>query len=179
MNLSSSKRFDSIASGYATSEVHSGSPTLDRLHKLLPAVDSVCDIASGAGQQVLDSPVSPRKSYVLHKKRYFYNFFIPYKSSRARRVSQRHSKIFNYRKSVLQHRRDLCSIFYSRISNVLLFKQGNHLFTVNNVFIAIEYVVSQLGNGCPVCPVIYKLKRYVKQLIQFFVLLLFAGGKTL
>jgi ubiquinone/menaquinone biosynthesis C-methylase UbiE len=49
MDLSSSKRFDSIASGYATSEVHSGSPTLDRLHKLLPPVDSVCDIASGAG----------------------------------------------------------------------------------------------------------------------------------
>ncbi|MEQ1638881.1 MAG: class I SAM-dependent methyltransferase [Methylococcales bacterium] len=49
MNLSSSERFDSIASGYASSEVHSGSPTLDRLHKLLPPVDSVCDIASGAG----------------------------------------------------------------------------------------------------------------------------------
>jgi ubiquinone/menaquinone biosynthesis C-methylase UbiE len=49
MNSSSSKRFNSIASGYATSEVHSGSPTLDRLHKLLPAVGSVCDIASGAG----------------------------------------------------------------------------------------------------------------------------------
>ena len=49
MNVSSSKRFDNLASGYATSEVHSGSPTLDRLHKLLPTVDSVCDIASGAG----------------------------------------------------------------------------------------------------------------------------------
>lgn len=49
MDSSSSKRFNSIASGYATSEVHSGSPTLDRLHTLLPHVDSVCDIASGAG----------------------------------------------------------------------------------------------------------------------------------
>ncbi len=49
MNLSSPQRFNSIASGYATSEVHSGSPTLERLHKLLPSVDSVCDIASGAG----------------------------------------------------------------------------------------------------------------------------------
>jgi ubiquinone/menaquinone biosynthesis C-methylase UbiE len=49
MDSSSSKRFNSIASGYATSEVHSGSPTLDRLHALLPHVDSVCDIASGAG----------------------------------------------------------------------------------------------------------------------------------
>lgn len=49
MNLSSPQRFNSIASGYATSEVHSGSPTLDRLHELLPHVDSVCDIASGAG----------------------------------------------------------------------------------------------------------------------------------
>lgn len=49
MNPSSSKRFNSIASRYATSEVHSGSPTLDRLHSLLPRVDSVCDIASGAG----------------------------------------------------------------------------------------------------------------------------------
>ena len=49
MDSSSSKRFNSIASGYATSEVHSGSPTLDRLHTLLPHVNSVCDIASGAG----------------------------------------------------------------------------------------------------------------------------------
>jgi len=49
MDSSSSKRFNSIASGYASSEVHSGSPTLDRLHALLPRVDSVCDIASGAG----------------------------------------------------------------------------------------------------------------------------------
>ncbi len=53
MDSSSSKRFNSIASGYATSEVHSGSPTLDRLHELLPPVDSVCDIASGAGHMGL------------------------------------------------------------------------------------------------------------------------------
>lgn len=49
MDSSSSKRFNSIASGYASSEVHSGSPTLDRLHTLLPHIDSVCDIASGTG----------------------------------------------------------------------------------------------------------------------------------
>lgn len=49
MDTSSSNRFNSIASGYATSEVHAGSPTLDRLHTLLHHVDSVCDIASGAG----------------------------------------------------------------------------------------------------------------------------------
>ncbi len=49
MNLTPSQRFDSLASGYAASEVHSGSPTLDRLNQLLPTVDSVCDIASGAG----------------------------------------------------------------------------------------------------------------------------------
>lgn len=49
MDTSSSKRFNSIASGYATSEVHAGSPTLDRLHALLPHVNSVCDVASGAG----------------------------------------------------------------------------------------------------------------------------------
>jgi SAM-dependent methyltransferase len=49
MGSASSNRFNSIASGYATSEVHSGSPTLERLHVLLPHVDSVCDIASGAG----------------------------------------------------------------------------------------------------------------------------------
>lgn len=49
MNLSSPQRFNAIASGYATSEVHTGSPTLDRLHALLPHVDSVCDVASGAG----------------------------------------------------------------------------------------------------------------------------------
>ncbi|MGZ5076735.1 MAG: class I SAM-dependent methyltransferase [Methylobacter sp.] len=49
MDTSSSNRFNSIASGYATSEVHAGSPTLDRLHALLPQVNSVCDVASGAG----------------------------------------------------------------------------------------------------------------------------------
>jgi SAM-dependent methyltransferase len=49
MNPSSSLRFNTLADGYANSEVHTGSPTLDRLHLLLPPVDSVCDLASGAG----------------------------------------------------------------------------------------------------------------------------------
>ena len=49
MKLSSSQRFNALASGYACSEVHKGSPTLDRLHALLPQVDSVCDVACGAG----------------------------------------------------------------------------------------------------------------------------------
>ncbi|SMF94378.1 Methyltransferase domain-containing protein [Methylomagnum ishizawai] len=49
MNPSSAQRFNTLAGGYATSEVHSASPTLDRLHDLLPQVGSVCDIASGAG----------------------------------------------------------------------------------------------------------------------------------
>jgi SAM-dependent methyltransferase len=49
MNPSSPQRFNALAGGYASSEVHTGSPTLDRLHTLLPRVDSVCDLASGAG----------------------------------------------------------------------------------------------------------------------------------
>lgn len=49
MNSASSQRFNSIASNYATSEVHISSPTLTRLHVLLPRVESVCDVASGAG----------------------------------------------------------------------------------------------------------------------------------
>ena len=49
MNSSSSQRFDVIAPNYATSEVHSSSPTLARLHELAPLVQSVCDVASGAG----------------------------------------------------------------------------------------------------------------------------------
>jgi ubiquinone/menaquinone biosynthesis C-methylase UbiE len=49
MNLTPSERFDNLASSYATSEVHTGSPTLNRLHALLPHVDAVCDVASGAG----------------------------------------------------------------------------------------------------------------------------------
>ncbi|EGW20874.1 class I SAM-dependent methyltransferase [Methylobacter tundripaludum] len=53
MNSSSSKRFNAIAGGYASSEVHTGSPTLDRLHTLLPRVDSVCDLACGAGHSGL------------------------------------------------------------------------------------------------------------------------------
>ena len=49
MNLSSSQRFDDLAVNYAVSEVHNSSPTLERLHALLPRVESVCDVASGAG----------------------------------------------------------------------------------------------------------------------------------
>lgn len=46
---SSSERFNSIAANYATSEVHTSSPTLARLHALLPRLETVCDVASGAG----------------------------------------------------------------------------------------------------------------------------------
>lgn len=49
MDSSSAQRFNTLARGYATSEVHSSSPTLDRLRALLSHVGSVCDIASGAG----------------------------------------------------------------------------------------------------------------------------------
>lgn len=49
MNPPSYQRFNALAGGYADSEVHTGSPTLDRLHALLPHVDSICDLASGAG----------------------------------------------------------------------------------------------------------------------------------
>ena len=49
MSPSSPQRFNTLACGYASSEVHTGSPTLDRLHTLLPRVDSVCDLACGAG----------------------------------------------------------------------------------------------------------------------------------
>ncbi|MGZ8218046.1 class I SAM-dependent methyltransferase [Methylomagnum sp.] len=49
MNSASSQRFNTLASNYATSEVHTRSPTLDRLHALMPPIDSVCDVASGAG----------------------------------------------------------------------------------------------------------------------------------
>lgn len=49
MNTPSPQRFNALAGGYATSEVHTSSPTLDRLHQLLNNVDSVCDVASGAG----------------------------------------------------------------------------------------------------------------------------------
>ncbi|MCX6925474.1 MAG: methyltransferase domain-containing protein [Verrucomicrobia bacterium] len=49
MNTSSPQRFNALADRYASSEVHSSSPTLARLHELLPQVKSVCDVASGAG----------------------------------------------------------------------------------------------------------------------------------
>lgn len=48
-STSSPQRFDALADRYASSEVHTSSPTLDRLHELLPQVESVCDVASGAG----------------------------------------------------------------------------------------------------------------------------------
>jgi SAM-dependent methyltransferase len=49
MSISSPQRFDALAGRYASSEVHASSPTLDRLHELVPQVESVCDVASGAG----------------------------------------------------------------------------------------------------------------------------------
>ncbi len=49
MDPISAQRFDTLARNYATSEVHTRSPTRDRLHALLPRVESVCDVASGAG----------------------------------------------------------------------------------------------------------------------------------
>ncbi|MBS4095942.1 MAG: class I SAM-dependent methyltransferase [Sulfuricella sp.] len=45
----SSRRFDALAGNYAVSEVHVSSPTRLRLHSLLPRVESVCDVACGAG----------------------------------------------------------------------------------------------------------------------------------
>jgi SAM-dependent methyltransferase len=47
----SSERFNLISSNFATSEVHRSSPTIGRLHELLSghAVESVCDVACGAG----------------------------------------------------------------------------------------------------------------------------------
>jgi len=49
VSSTSSHRFNSMASNYATSEVHISSPTLARLHSLLPPIETVCDVASGAG----------------------------------------------------------------------------------------------------------------------------------
>lgn len=49
MEPESSERFDGIAGNYRTSEVHRGSPTIDRLHALVGRPASVCDVASGAG----------------------------------------------------------------------------------------------------------------------------------
>lgn len=47
----SSQRFDTIASNYASSEVHRDSPSIRRVHALLEDadIDSVCDVACGAG----------------------------------------------------------------------------------------------------------------------------------
>ena len=55
MTTSAPRHFDTIASQYATSEVHANSPTIRRLHELLgprrPA--SVCDVACGPGHLAL------------------------------------------------------------------------------------------------------------------------------
>ena len=47
----SSQRFDTIASNYASSEVHKDSPSIRRVHDLLAneEITSVCDVACGAG----------------------------------------------------------------------------------------------------------------------------------
>jgi SAM-dependent methyltransferase len=61
MNTASPERFDTLTANYAKSEVHSSSPTLDRLHTLLPHVQSVCDVASGAGHTGLRfADIAPR-----------------------------------------------------------------------------------------------------------------------
>jgi SAM-dependent methyltransferase len=49
MNQPSSTRFDTIAANYKASEVHRSSPTLERLRSAFPHVNSICDVASGAG----------------------------------------------------------------------------------------------------------------------------------
>lgn len=51
MSQTASKRFDKIASSYAQSEVHSMSPSIKRLHEILPLKSglTLCDIACGAG----------------------------------------------------------------------------------------------------------------------------------
>jgi ubiquinone/menaquinone biosynthesis C-methylase UbiE len=53
MSTSSPQRFNALADRYASSEVHTGSPTRDRLHALLPQVESICDVACGAGHTAL------------------------------------------------------------------------------------------------------------------------------
>jgi ubiquinone/menaquinone biosynthesis C-methylase UbiE len=53
MNTSSPQRFDGLADRYTISEVHTSSPTRDRLHELLPKVESICDVACGAGHTAL------------------------------------------------------------------------------------------------------------------------------
>src|SRR6516162_9475055 len=51
----SSQRFDKIASNFATSEVHTMSPTIKRLHEVLGGgkFGSICDVACGAGHLAL------------------------------------------------------------------------------------------------------------------------------
>ncbi|HLZ69102.1 MAG TPA: class I SAM-dependent methyltransferase [Dehalococcoidia bacterium] len=55
MTTTAAARFDKIAANFATSEVHSSSPTMRRLHELiaLPESAAVCDVACGAGHLAL------------------------------------------------------------------------------------------------------------------------------
>src|SRR5438046_2846004 len=55
MTTTAAARFDKIANNFATSEVHSSSPTMRRLHALLtlPIDAIVCDVACGAGHLAL------------------------------------------------------------------------------------------------------------------------------
>lgn len=50
-----SERFGKISANFVTSEVHRSSPTIARLHELLASetLDSVCDVACGAGHLAL------------------------------------------------------------------------------------------------------------------------------
>jgi ubiquinone/menaquinone biosynthesis C-methylase UbiE len=59
----SSSRFDQIAHNYAASEVHAMSPSIVRLHELLPRKDSlnVVDIACGAGHLALSFAKSAQR----------------------------------------------------------------------------------------------------------------------
>ena len=55
MSGSAPEHFDAVAGQYAASEVHANSPTIRRLHQLLPPkrTDAVCDIACGPGHLAL------------------------------------------------------------------------------------------------------------------------------
>ena len=49
----SADHFNTIAAAYRNSKVHRASPTLEQLRSLLPVVESVCDVACGAGHAAL------------------------------------------------------------------------------------------------------------------------------
>jgi ubiquinone/menaquinone biosynthesis C-methylase UbiE len=55
MTKAARARFDKLAMNFATSEVHSDSPTMQRLHSLLelPPQAAVCDVACGPGHLAL------------------------------------------------------------------------------------------------------------------------------